>query len=361
MTADLALLPPNILRDPRETHGPARRQWQGIPGFERSPMGRFWATWYSGGAGEGPGNFSVLATSDDAGASWREPVLAIAVEPPMRVFDPVLWLDPLGRLWFFWAQSKSHIDGRCGVWAIVTEQPDHPEPRWSEPRRLAHGIMMNKPTVLADGSWLMCSAIWNRQGKKKPETPPISECAHLTYSNVYRSINHGQSWTHIGSADVPQRGCDEHMIVERRDGKLWMLVRTQYGIGQSFSPNGGIAWSPGVPTGIVGPETRFFIRRLNSGRLLLVYHDHPRERINLAAWLSDDDGATWPHKLLLDDREKVSYPDGVETPDGQLLIIYDRQRTADREILLARFREDDILAGRPVSNDTKLREIVNRP
>ena len=32
---------------------------------------------------------------------------------------------------------------------------------------------------------------------------------------------------------------------------------------------------------------------------------------------SDDDGATWPHHLLLDERTNVSYPDAIETPEVQ--------------------------------------------
>ena len=39
--------------------------------------------------------------------------------------------------------------------------------------------------------------------------------------------------------------------------------------------------------------------------------------------LSDDDGVTWQHKLLLDERNEVSYPDAVEH-NGFIYIIYDR-------------------------------------
>ncbi len=34
------------------------------------------------------------------------------------------------------------------------------------------------------------------------------------------------------------------MVVERKDGSLWMLLRTSYGIGQSVSADGGATWSP---------------------------------------------------------------------------------------------------------------------
>ena len=49
------------------------RRHQGIPGIEILPSGRLFAVWYGGEiAGEGPGNYVVLAVSTDCGRSWRE-------------------------------------------------------------------------------------------------------------------------------------------------------------------------------------------------------------------------------------------------------------------------------------------------
>ena len=43
-----------------------------------------------------------------------------------------------------------------------------------------------------------------------------------------------------------------------------------------------------------------------------------------------------------------------------LYIIYDYNRTQDREILMARLREEDIMAGRLVSPDAALRILTNK-
>lgn len=75
--------------------------------------------------------------------------------------------------------------------------------------------------------------------------------------------------------------------------------------------------------------------------------------------LSEDEGRTWPHRLLLDDRSQASYPDAVETDDGRLYIIYDRERAGAREILFAITTEADISAGKPGSA-TKLRQLINK-
>ena len=63
---------------------------------------------------------------------------------------------------------------------------------------------------------------------------------------------------------------------------------------------------------------------------------------------------------MLDERTGVSYPDGFQAPDGAIYIIYDHNRAADREILLARFTEADILAGKFASPQARPRQLVHQ-
>lgn len=355
---DPALRQVDPLVTPGVAYAPGSRVWQGIPGIERAPGGRLWATWYSGGTGEGPQNYVQLVTSADDGATWSEPRLVIDPPDQVRAFDPCLWTDPRGRLWLFWAQSYEWFDGRCGVWAIRCDNPGAPAPAWSGPRRLSDGIMMNKPTVLSTGEWLAPVAVWEREPKSsRPQT--VSPDERRAY--VLRSTDGGESWSRAGGAIVPERTYDEHMVVERRDGSLWMLVRTRYGIGESLSTDGGRTWAPGRPTGLGGPNSRFFVRRLRSGRLLLVNHVGFTGRSHLTALLSEDDGQTWVGGLLLDERSAVSYPDGVEATDGRIYVIYDRERHKDREILMAVFTERDVLERECRTPGSRLKQLVNRP
>jgi hypothetical protein len=80
----------------------------------------------------------------------------------------------------------------------------------------------------------------------------------------------------------------------------------------------------------------------------------------MTAFLSDDDGRSWKGGLVLDERNGVSYPDGLQAPDGQIFISYDRNRAKDREILMARFREDDVLAGDLVAPGSQLKMLINK-
>jgi hypothetical protein len=356
-TKDLALRPTKVDSAPGAKYAPGRRLWQGIPGIEVTRSGRLLATWYSGGENEGPENYVLLASSEDDGQSWSEPLAVIDPPDLVRAFDPVLWHDPGGVLWWFWSQSYGLFDGRCGTWAVRRLDSSAPKLQWSEPRRLFDGIMMNKPTVLTDGTWLAPGAVWKVM---LPGFVARDDMRMLRFSNVYASRDQGASWILLGQADVPGRHFDEHMIVQRQDGTLWMLVRTCAGIGEATSADGGRTWSASPKSVLAGPNSRFFIRRLSSGRLLLVNHHRFQGRNNLSAMLSDNDGKSWYGHLLLDERENVSYPDGIESSEGVCYVIYDRQRTSAKEILLAIFTEDDVGAGEPASLACRLKRVVSR-
>lgn len=234
--------------------------------------------------------------------------------------------------------------------------------------------MMNKPLALSSGEWAFPTALWEF-GMTSKAREKSEALKHERFSNITISVDQGKTFARRGGANVIHRAFDEHHIVELKDGRLWMLVRTGYGTGQSFSEDKGKTWSSGTNSKLGGPNSRFFIRRLASGNLLLVNHaDIPpaqavegfvngqtwRPRSHLTAFLSQDDGQTWEGGLLLDELTAVSYPDGTQDKDGIIHIIYDWERYKEGEILLASFREADILAAKPVSPECRLKQLVNR-
>jgi predicted neuraminidase len=182
-------------------------------------------------------------------------------------------------------------------------------------------------------------------------------------AHMFASTDRGKTWTRRGGVAFPHFNFDEHMTVELRDGRLWMLARTNVGLFETYSLDKGRTWSK-PRFRFPCTNARFFLRRLASGRLLLVKHGRidqrtPR-RSHLTALLSDDDGKTWRGGLVLDERAGVSYPDGFQAPDGTVHIIYDHNRYTDAEILLARFRESDVLAGRFAAPRARPRILVNK-
>lgn len=345
----------------------ANRLWQGIPGIEKTENGRFFMSLYSGGKTEEPGNVIVVEMSDD-GEKWTDGWVVVKHDDPeVRCFDECLWIDPNGRLHLFWTQSRFYFDGRHGVWMATCENPDAENPVFSEPRRIANGVMLNKPTVRSNGEWLMPCALWNDYCNLPCEDHP--ELANEVSANIYVSEDNGETFYLRGGFDAPDRTFDEHMLIERKDGRIWMLIRYKHGIYQAFSRDGGVTWdNPGF-SGHVGPNSRFFIRRLSSGKILLINNINPTYltnkkiwniRNNLMAMLSNDDGKTWYGGLMLDTRNDVTYPDGVEDKDGRIYITYDHDRMGEREILLASFTEADVEAGRLVSDGSFLQKVINK-
>lgn len=96
-----------------------------------------------------------------------------------------------------------------------------------------------------------------------------------------------------------------------------------------------------------------------SGRLLLINHCDFTGRNNLYALLSEDDGITWPYKLLLDERDKISYPDAAINTNSDMCIIYDRDRNGAGEILTAYITESEILEGNISNENSYLKNVVS--
>jgi hypothetical protein len=345
------LNPPAHIGPPTAAHAVTNRAFQGIPSMAVAPGGRLWATWYAGVTpGEDQNNYVVLSTSGDDGKTWRE---VLVVDPdadgPVRAYDPELWMAPDGKLRWVWTQAIAHLGTVAGVWFLEIANPDSDRPEWRAPVRVTDGVMMCKPVVLTSGEWALPASTWRETDRS---------------ARMVVSTDRGATWTVRGGCNVPvaARSFDEHMFVERKNGSLWMLARTKYGIGESVSTDRGRTWPELAPSALAHPSARFFISRLASGNLLLVKHGPIAERTgrsHLTAYVSADDGRTWGGGLLLDERNGVSYPDGQQAADGVIRIIYDYSRTGDRHILMAAFREEDAAAGKDVTGVVRLRRLVS--
>jgi predicted neuraminidase len=307
-----------------------------IIGMDRTPKGRIWGCWT--GTGDRADGYFLLATSDNGGETWSKPRLAVGarLSPKQQRWGALvgnLWTDPKGRLWLFFDQQIGDAQKRITNWFIRCDDPDAAEPVWSEPVMFSEGCTLNKPTVLTNGDWLL----------------PVSDW-HQKTARVFASTDQGATWKERGSLKFPNWEFDEHMMVELRDGRVWMLARTKGQPHESFTSDGGRTWSTPLPTrSFQNVNARFFVRRLKSGRILLVKNGPIEARLprrsSLSAFLSEDDGQSWSPGLLLDDRSEVSYPDGFEAPNGDIHILYDWNRHTDAEILHVKFTEDQILKG----------------
>lgn len=360
--------PARIITNPGAEYADAVRSWQGIPGIERAPGGRLWVVWYTGGDFEGHiDNYALLATSGDDGRTWSPPRVAIQGAPGTRIGDPLPWLDPRGRLWVFYRQLTIDPTTKKTTWAgtcaIRTEEPDAAEPRWSEPMVIGEGgILFGKPIVRGQ-AWL---APFFLQAMKSP----FGLASKGNETGVIESTDEGETWSWRGGTTIaPElRNFSEATPASRRDGSLWMVIRTKAGLYESASKDEGRTWSAAqaMPS-FIGPATRAHVHRLESGAMLLLYHDSVKSakgdyrRERLTAWLSDDEGRTWPHQLVLDDRNRVSYPDATQGPDGRIYAVYDfgRYVNGQKQITVAIFAEADVRSGK-LGPESRSRIVVNQ-
>jgi len=345
-------LAPSITLNPPPLYWPRMRVWQGIPSIEVSDGGRLWATWYSGNVCEGAGrHFAILATSGDGGATWKE----VAVYDPAALLegsagDPSLWKNDKGEVFWIINRKLSFGSGTNprSCWYIKIKNPENDNPAFGEPIFVARAVELNKPAVLKkDGRILMP---FNKM--EKNEKRIIFFSARQDGSDVKLVSEWG----------IDDGSISEPMAYERRDGVIVCLVRSNSGILSIESCDGGATWTNPAKFPLqVSVGTRFNIARLKSGNLILVANDHPKARNNMTVFLSEDDGKTWPHKLPIDEREAVSYPDAAEGEDGFIYVIHDRGRYNKdaQEILFSKITEADIKAGKLVNPQSKLKGLIS--
>ena len=327
--------PPAYIGVPDHARSVTQRAITMVSSVAVAPNGRLWMTWYAGPTpAEDRWNYVVLATSDDDGRTWRE---VCVVDPdgegPRRAFDPEVWVSPDGHVRWFWADRTGDDHATCGTWMMDLGDADAVPGRMPAPRCVGNGVMMCKPTVLKDGAWALPTCEWYSDHS----------------AGVTVSTDGGKTWSFRGGACGPKedRTFDEHNLVQKRNGDLWVLSRVHSGIREAVSHDDGRTWSPLGKSAIRHTSSRFFIRRLASGNLLLVKHgpvDRDVGRRDLMAFLSKDDGATWQGGLMIDSRSGVSYPDGDQNKAGEIYLTYDFDRSGAREINLVKFTEADVLA-----------------
>lgn len=372
------LLPAKILLPPLDPMFDDDKQLQRTQNFgvARTKGGRIFTSYFSCGEhnDENTGNWLVVIASDDNGASFYN---AFVIYPPKydttRVFEGIPWIAPDGSLWFFYSQSYRRLDGREGVWCIRCENPDADKLEFSAPKRLADGIIPSPPVILKDGRWIILSyhhtyAAFHGDFHNDFDTTFVLADPNNAGIIVNESTDQGQTFKPIASRmKFPFATYFESALVEKLDGTLWILVRGMNCVGECFSQDGGHTWTPILVKGNLPlPNTHFFIRRLKSGRLLLLANYKANMftyyigRNNLTALLSDDDGATWSHTLLLDARDGSEQPAFCEGDNGFIYITYGRAPQLAGETLLAIVTEEDIIAGKLVTPGSKLKISAGR-
>ncbi len=202
---------------------------------------------------------------------------------------------------------------------------------------------------------------------------------------TYMSDDGGETWHRSNIVDLGgaghHGGVTEATLEELRDGRLMKLIRTNWmEFWRAESNDGGRSWHPMGPSAIPASSAPAKIRRLESGRLLLVWNQPYPEgedsyrmvggdnvwsavpvsnfRAELSMAFSDDDGESWSDPVIIartdtggyrrtgagGEREympqkEVSYPYAFEPAPGEIWV------TTARGPLRAKFYERDFVGG----------------
>lgn len=322
----------------------SNRKFEQVPAIAASADGKtLYVAWYTGGTAPGPGNFVTVSTSSDEGESWvNDQLIVYPQSSSTRIFDPALWRDQDGQVRLYYGSAKDSLlwDGFGGVNSVDIRMNES-KIEYSNPKRLADGVMSNKPVFIESQKLTLFPVYIDKapeEGNAKyPQTGAFIRSFDGKGLSPYSSISLADSL----------RIHDEPQVVElSQAGEFLVLLRTTKGIYSASSTDYGKTWSEAKPFTAAGPTTssRFYIGKLASGNLLLV-SNNSTTRNKMTASVSKDGGKTWPYQLLLDARENVSYPDADQTADGTIHVVFDRERTGAKDILYFRFSEEDVLKG----------------
>ena len=124
-------------------------------------------------------------------------------------------------------------------------------------------------------------------------------------STATYSDDNGATWRQVSpelKEATPYIGADggiEPIVIQLKDGRVWMLIRTQDDyFFESFSKDGS-RWSPPRPTRIITSDSPPSLTRLSDGRIFMLWNDCLRfpyangGRHVLHGAISEDEGRTW--------------------------------------------------------------------
>jgi sialidase-1 len=269
-------------------------------------------TEFAGGAADESTARIVARESRDGGRTWGGPrVLQENVgrqnvmSATLRRLKPDAVDGPLG---LFYLVKNGPADLKLYLRTSTDEARTFGEPVCATPGPGYHVVNNDRVTVLSTGRMVVPVA-WDADIGRPGGSHFVSFC--------YYSDDGGKTWAKgAGSVDQPKRGAMEPEIVELKDGKLLMIIRTQLGhIATATSADGGHTWGEPSRLPVTAPESPAAIRRIPAtGDLLLVWNNtyragagHGGRRTPLTAAVSPDEGKTWRHVRDVEGRADQTY------------------------------------------------------
>ena len=315
----------------------------------------------------------------DSGQSWSAPE-AVCTMGSKSLGAPLPLATREGGLVLFWMVQRA-TGGRPAVDYFIDIWEAHSRQRqtaWTRPQPIFEGYVgsINGMTQLANGRIVLPFAYWVGG---QPEGPP-NGCNITT--TIY-SDDGGGTWNRsparltapcYAGYNGSNYGAVEPAIIPLRDGRVWMLIRTQTGwLYESFSRDGA-TWSEAKPSRFCSSDSPAWLMRLPDGRIVLFWNNCENtsrikregvytNRDALHAAISADEGKTWRgyREVYRDPLRNQSpprtgdrgtaYSYATATRDGKILMITGQGHgrrlilRVDPQWLEETYQEDDFFQG----------------
>lgn len=296
----------------------------------------------------------VSRRSTDGGKTWSEYVTVAANDEIGGCGDPAMVVDEhTGDILVIfthgnglWQSSPGHIsvarskdNGLSWEKAIdINPQILTSDPNGEQPIKCTSAFASSGRAVQLKDGRILFSLVAREEGNK--------------YFKVYAIYSDDGGYTWKSSGNPASANGDESKIVELSDGTLLMSIRNRTGLLRkfSYSHDRGETWTEPVPIEDI-PDPRCngdIIRITENGRNLLLHSlpGDPGGRNNVAIYVSEDEGKTWPIKKTV-----VNVPSAYSSmtvlPDGSVGILTEESSNnhASYNIWFSKLPIELILAG----------------
>lgn len=321
------------------------------------PNGDLFAAWFANPEdenGELHRDTNIYGSRLPAGKdSWEDAHVLVDV-PERAVQPPVLFIGPDDRLWLLCTEFYGSIHTSR---PFVKRSSDNGH-TWSDLELLHErsGIYLKNPPVHVESeNWWVLGVDIDHGATNRPGFLIIPDDFSERPADFPVLVGGDQIVPRKTGFMHRHQGLRYATPVHLSDGRLRAYMRPVGGghLWTTHSTNGGITWTRATESNIPNPNAGFDIHRTHEGNLVLVNNpvvaDIPEGRNELALFLSEDDGQTWPYQLRLEyeeldesaaDLDPVGRPDFTygsltQAHDGTLHVLYEYRRAGVKHVAIS--------------------------
>lgn len=303
-------------------------------------------THFTGGGADESSADLVARTSADEGRTWSDAVQVVPRGTAMNVMSASLLRLADGRIALFHLAKNSMSDCRLHMLSSTDEGATWHEPILCMPEAGCFVVNNDRVIQLKSGRLVVAAARHHFVADRDGPATGHGQAICFLSDDVGKTWRAGRT-----TLDAPQKsraGLQEPAVVELRDARLLMLIRTDLGFQyQSISTDGDDTWSAAQPSPLASPLSPCSIKRVpKTGDLLVIWNDHRatlaslrNKRTPFSAAISTDEGKTWrPSTTLADNLGNDYCYTAMLFLDDHVLLAYDG--LAGRPLVIASLPTD---------------------